>query len=202
MGTPCICGRGKRSVCCSDCFGHTATCPECFISQHAAMPTHWAKVWIEESGFFARRDISLLRQGGFAIPLGHGGQPCPNPSTEDDDAIPEGNHVTFLLVDSNGIHNTKVQFCGCHGKPDRVDQLLDFGFFPATIKRPTMAFSFSMLHQFHIHHLESKLSAYDYIGALRRLTDNVFTRDVSVSLLLPKMLMLNHSNFRTLINNF
>lgn len=145
------------------------------------MPTHWAKVWLKESGFFVRRDISLLREGGFAIPLGHGGQPCPRPSSKHGPTAPESNHVTFHLIDSNGIHNTKVQFCGCHGMPDRTDQLLAFGFFPATTKRPTMAFSFGMLHQFHIHHLESKLSAYDYIGALRRLTDNVFTRDVSVS---------------------
>lgn len=154
------------------------------------MPTHWAKVWLEDLGFFVRRDISLLRATGFAIPLGHNGQPCPASSifstsglddnsgmTQDD---VDGIGATFLLVDYNGIHNTKLHFCTCHGKPDRMTQLLDFGFFPATTKRPTMAFSLTLLHHFHIHHLESKTSAYDYIGSLRRLTDNVFTSDVSV----------------------
>ena len=44
-----------------------------------------------------------------------------------------------------------------------------------------MAFTFNVLHQFHLHHLESKESAYDFVGALRRLMDNAFAQGVSVS---------------------
>ncbi|KAG5635468.1 hypothetical protein H0H81_011141 [Sphagnurus paluster] len=53
------------------------------------------------------------------------------------------------------------------------------GLFPATVRRPTTAFTFQVLKQFHLHHLESKESTYDFIGALRRLTDNVFAHQVS-----------------------
>ncbi len=144
------------------------------------MPTHWAKVWLKDAGFFVKRDISLLREGGFVIPLGHGGQPCPGMS-ERRPSVDSGESVDFHLVDYNGIHNTKVRFCTCHGTPNRIDQLLDFGFFPATTKRPTMAFSFTLIHQFHTLNLESKAPTYDFIGFLRRLTDNVFTSGTSVS---------------------
>jgi hypothetical protein len=62
-----------------------------------------------------------------------------------------------------------------------MEQLMRRRLFPATLKRPTMAFTFNVLHQFHLHHLESKESAHDFIGALRRLTDNAFAHEVSVS---------------------
>ena len=54
--------------------------------------------------------------------------------------------------------------------------------FPATMRRPMMAFTFNLLHQFHLHHLESKASAYDFIGALRRITNNAFAQDMPVGL--------------------
>ncbi|KAF9471316.1 hypothetical protein BDN70DRAFT_939041 [Pholiota conissans] len=143
------------------------------------MPTHWARIWLSDGGFFVKRDISLLREEGFSIPLGHGGQDCPHISSQHSGKTSEDNNITFQLIDYNGVHNTRLHFCTCLGSPDRMDQLLNFGFFPATTKRPTMAFSFTVLHQFHILNLESKASAYDFIGTLRRMTDNVFSRDTS-----------------------
>lgn len=67
--------------------------------------------------------------------------------------------------------------------------------FPATTQDPRTAFSFAILKQFHLHNLESKKAAYDYLGALRRLTDNAFTADVSVgfdSLQIDMFLCLNN----------
>ena len=55
--------------------------------------------------------------------------------------------------------------------------------FPATIAQPTMAFTFRVLRQFHIHHLEGKESVHDFIGALRRLSDNMFPQRVPVRLI-------------------
>ncbi|TFK35116.1 hypothetical protein BDQ12DRAFT_726248 [Crucibulum laeve] len=63
--------------------------------------------------------------------------------------------------------------------PYCVKQLLRAGLFPSTTLRPVMAFTFEVLDQFHLHHLESKESAYDFIGALWRLTDNAFAHDIS-----------------------
>ncbi|KAJ7304705.1 hypothetical protein DFH08DRAFT_825282 [Mycena albidolilacea] len=51
----------------------------------------------------------------------------------------------------------------------------------ATAKDPGTAFTFSVLKEFSLHNLESKKAAYDYLGALSRLTDNAFTADVPVS---------------------
>jgi hypothetical protein len=53
--------------------------------------------------------------------------------------------------------------------------------FPATIEQPATTFTFNLLKQFHVHCFESKKSAFDYIGALRRLTNNVRTDLVPVS---------------------
>ena len=61
-----------------------------------------------------------------------------------------------------------------------MQQLLRSQLFPATVDQPTTAFTFNVLREYHIHSLESKKSAYSYMGALRRLTDNTFTLDVPV----------------------
>ena len=52
--------------------------------------------------------------------------------------------------------------------------------FPATMTQPTTAFTFQVLKQFHLLHLEGKLSAYDFIGALCHLSDNVFPQQTAV----------------------
>lgn len=52
--------------------------------------------------------------------------------------------------------------------------------FPATMTQPTTAFTFQVLKLFHLLHLEGKLSAYDFIGALRRLSDNAFPQRIAV----------------------
>lgn len=119
--------------------------------------------------FCSLRHLALAVGG---LHLGHHGASCPNPASHTD--------LFFQVVDTNGIHDTKLRFCGC-SNVDRVDQLMQAGLFPATVDRPTMAFTLTVLKQFHLHHLESKESAYDFIGALRRLTDNAFAHEVAVS---------------------
>ncbi|KAF8966729.1 hypothetical protein BDZ97DRAFT_1756333 [Flammula alnicola] len=173
IGNDChLCTRpgAKRTTRCYDC-NHPLSCSECFISAHRHNRTHWAEVWNEDPGFFVRNDISTLRPEGYAQHLGHGGDPCPMPDSEED--------LLFFIVDVNGIHNTKLRFCHCPGADDRVGQLLRHRLFPATLERPKSAFTFQLLHNFHLHHLESKATKYDFMGALRRLTDNAFTNEVS-----------------------
>jgi CxC2 like cysteine cluster associated with KDZ transposases len=122
-----------------------------------------------DRGYFTRKDISTL---GVAIHLGHNGERCPNSSGE----------VLFTVVDSNGVHSTRLSYCGCVGSGEKFKQLTRARLFPATTRDPRTAFTFSVLKQFHLHNLESKKSAYDYLGALRRLSDNAFTADVPVSI--------------------
>ncbi|KAJ7743476.1 hypothetical protein DFH07DRAFT_964111 [Mycena maculata] len=61
---------------------------------------------------------------------------------------------------------------------DRVAQLLNARLFPCTFSEPKSAITFNALKQFQIHHLESKVAAFDYCGSLRRLSDNAFTSSV------------------------
>lgn len=171
VGEPCDCGvEGHIRTCrCDDCFQQPLKCEQCFLLQHTNQPFHWVRQW--NGNFFVRRDISSL---GHVIVLGHHGKPCPSNSTSTQP-------FDFLVAHTNGIHKTRVIFCACICDSDRMQQLLGTQLFPATTERPTTAFTFSLLREFHVHSLESKSTVYGYIGGLRRLTDNTFTTDIPVS---------------------
>ncbi|KAJ3493118.1 hypothetical protein NLJ89_g11089 [Agrocybe chaxingu] len=168
LGMGCSCGvpGALHSTLCRECFGYELSCSECFLQRHSNAPTHWAEVWNDGGQYFVRHDISTLRPGGYAIHLGHCGNTCPNPASDA--------NLLFHLIDVNGVHETKIQFCGCPGALERPYQLLTHRLFPATLRQPKTAFTFQTLKTFHILHLESKVAAYDFIGSLRRLTDNMF----------------------------
>ncbi|KAJ6622212.1 hypothetical protein B0H10DRAFT_2343049 [Mycena sp. CBHHK59/15] len=80
------------------------------------------------------------------------------------------------------MHATRIAYCGCKTQPllpiHKVRQLMRSCLFPATSTDPATAFTFGVLKEFSLHNLESKKVAYDYLGALLRLTDNGFTADV------------------------
>jgi hypothetical protein len=180
-GTPCSCATGpnnQRTVQCHDCIGYRMSCPPCFVQAHLQNPFHWAEIWDFEQGFLVRHDISKLDH---VIQLGHNGNPCNSPGT------PRG----FTIVDHNGVHSTKLAFCEClgHLQPeDKITQLMQSRLFPASTRDPKTAYTFTVLKQSAMHHLESKRAAYDYLGALLRLTDNSFTADVQVGCIIPLFL--------------
>ena len=174
VGHDCSCSTGtKRTTRCLDCFYYDLSCPDCFISSHRHLPTHWAEVWDFEQGFFIRHDIAMLRNDVASMNLGHSGCPCPSS---------HATNILFHIVDTNGIHQMKVRFCACKGLVDRPGQLMRAELFPATMKQPTTVFTFRLLRQFHLLHLEGKISAYDFIGALRRMSDNAFPQRIPVCL--------------------
>lgn len=169
-GHPCSCGRADMisSTQCHDCTGYQMSCEKCFVEAHIRNPFHWAEVWDVLQGCFIRHDISKLDH---IIQLGHNGNPCPSPCGE----------RLFTVVDDNGIHSTRLAFCGCYElPPNKVRQLMRARLFPASTREPQTAFTVNMLKQFQLHNLESKKAAYDYLGAIRRLTDNSFTADIPV----------------------
>ncbi|KAJ7936466.1 hypothetical protein B0H13DRAFT_1554437, partial [Mycena leptocephala] len=101
--------------------------------------------------FFVRHDISKL---GHIIQLGHKGGPCDQPSGE----------RMFTVVDGNGVHSTRLAFCGCREQPpNKIRQLMRARLFPATTKDPHTVFTVNMLKQFQLHNIESKKAAYDYL---------------------------------------
>lgn len=170
---PCACSRGSRVIQCNDCLQYETSCEDCFIESHRNNPVHWAEKWstYDSGGFFVRYDISNLKgPKTTTIQLGHSGRPCPN----------AGNSIGFTLVHSNGIHATQIAFCYCHGTPDRVEQLMRARLFPGTVREPNTVFTVAVMKEFDLFHLEGKLNTYDYIGALRRLSDNAFSQSIPV----------------------
>ncbi|KAJ3766473.1 hypothetical protein FB446DRAFT_794081 [Lentinula raphanica] len=150
IGSLCSCGQGSRL-------------------RHSNAPFHWPRVW-QASGFFKKMDIACLRGNTYAIDL------CSCPVNGKCRNASEPHGVT--VVDSNGVHATRIRYCYCKGFPNYITQLMQARLFPGTVSVPRTIFTFRVLDEFQEHHLASKKAAYDYIGALRRLTDGVFTHKV------------------------
>lgn len=171
VGTLCSCESGKRrTVQCHDCFLYETSCEDCFIRRHANNPFHWPKVWQPE-GYYQKMDIACLQNNEYAIHLCSRGAACLN----------KGKRQKVTVVHSNGIHSTRITYCYLGGDPNYVEQLMQARLFPATVKVPRTMMTFQSLDEFNEHHLASKKAAYDYIAALRRLTDGAFTPEVAVS---------------------
>ena len=102
---------------------------------------------------------------GLHIQLGHFGSPC---------SIPEPAPNPFVIIHVNGIHYVHMYFCMCGRacSPDQVDQLLAFGWYPATVTHPKTCATFQLLHHCHLQTLQSKHSLVDFYTALEHETDN------------------------------
>ncbi|KAL0568932.1 hypothetical protein V5O48_013043 [Marasmius crinis-equi] len=163
----CGCGRGPRHYDCEDCLQYDPSCEECFIGRHRYVPFHWVHQW-QTPGYYRRSDMACLLGDTFFLQLGHGGGPCPNP----------GNAQTVTVVHTNGIHGTRIKMCYCNGTPNAMEQFMRARLFPATLQAPKTLFTFQVLNEFQKHSLVSKQSTYDYLGALRHLTDGAFAASV------------------------
>lgn len=80
----------------------------------------------------------------------------------------------IVLVDVNGIHELPIAFCKCPNAPADSRQLLQAGYYPATTKRPAVAFSFAVMDDFLLTNRECKTAARNYYSKLRRLTNAAF----------------------------
>ncbi|KIY49878.1 hypothetical protein FISHEDRAFT_72506 [Fistulina hepatica ATCC 64428] len=129
-------------------------------------PVALGQVWDDDKGYFEVKDISCVVPG-YAHSLGHKGDFCPHPS----------NAIQTIVVHVNGIHGTLLQYCECRGV-DCCNQLLHSCLFPASCSDPKTVFTFNILKDFAIDHVESKVSAYGYIESLRRKTDNALAGEV------------------------
>lgn len=175
VGKECGCGMGRlREVACEDCQSGEVVCRECFVETHHHTPFHWPRVWDGKGGFFARRDISMLWEDrAYSIPLGHNGFNCSHHSPAMLQTygrkIPIG--VKFTVVHNNGIHGTRVLFCSCSTSPSKTTQLIRSRLFPASVRNPITATTFSALHLYRTIDLVAKGSAEDFLRALQRMTD-------------------------------
>lgn len=181
---------------CKACFSQALLCQSCCFAIHHNTPLHRIEKWTGQ--FF---DATSLNQEGFILYLGHGGQPCPVKSSQKDtqedqarssdeeEGENDGEPLTawekqdrrcLVIVDTSGVHQLRVSWCQCGTAPKPHIQLLQNHLFPASIKRPSTAFTFSLLDYFHIDSVECKTSASSFFSKLRRLTNSASPHSVPV----------------------
>lgn len=165
----CPCGRGgNRQYRCSDCSSTVPVCALCLIECHKMENFHWAERWT--GLFFERMDMSKL---GLRVHLGHHGDRCEHSRKGDSGS-------KMIIVDINGIHLSHIIFCECAGRAEKCLQLVRHGIFPSSTKAPELGFTFRCLRDFHVHTHTSRKSAFDYMKALGRMTNDHQLVDVAV----------------------
>ncbi|KAG1868741.1 hypothetical protein C8R48DRAFT_598239 [Suillus tomentosus] len=155
------CGSAPALFRCDDCCDMQLYCGDCTVHNHLRCPTHRIKEWT--ASFFIATSLKKL---GLRIQLGHAtGESCILPRKSYND--------NFVLIDTNGIHEMAVDFCGCETSQTHTKQLLRMGWFPSTTVDPRTAATFRLLHHYQILSFESKASAYEFYHSLVRISDNV-----------------------------
>jgi hypothetical protein len=178
---------------CKECFSQDLLCDSCCFAIHRNSPFHHIEKWTGQ--FF---DTTSLNKEGFVLHLGHGGEPCPAScsggdnvqlgSSDEDEGEEERvaeetygvplagwekqDRRSLVIIDTSGVHQLRVSWCQCETAIEPHIQLLRHRLFPATTKRPSTAFTFSLLEYFHIDSVECKTSASSFFSKLRRLTNN------------------------------
>lgn len=84
---------------------------------------------------------------------------------------PHSRSVDFIVVSENGHHAVSLAWCGCPGAKDRVEQLLEAGWWPATQSDPDTAYTMSCLQRFHVLNLQGKVPPTDYYRTLEQLSN-------------------------------
>lgn len=199
------CLSSSGNIRCTTCFGSPLLCQACCLVAHQHNPFHHIEKWT--SGFFKE---TTLKNEEFMLNLGHGGARCPRQelivreevmgcemmvgASDDHDANLVGDweddptlHKSSVLtvVHSNGVHTLPVQWCCCPGSGPKHVQLLRERLFPASIVKPSTAFTFEVLDYFHIDAVECKTSAMNFFSKLRRLTN--YTSPASVPVSFPSL---------------
>jgi hypothetical protein len=169
IGNECPCGGGGlQSVHCVECCPRMLTCLTCFLAAHQNSPLHCAEVWC--SSCFHRQTFSTL---GSVLHLGHRGDACP---LRQMDVTPS----KLVIVHTNGVHTIRLHYCECSIADKHWVQLFRHQLFPASMKSPETAFSFSVLKLCHMFALCVQSSAYSMAQALRRLTNDPLVHQVLV----------------------
>ncbi|RDX46393.1 hypothetical protein OH76DRAFT_1356133 [Lentinus brumalis] len=89
----------------------------------------------------------------------------------------------MTIVHDHGIHEYQVRFCLCPQETTLLKipeplQLIHAGLWPGSWSLPSSAYTISVLRDHHLLSLQSQISAFDYVGYLERLTDNVVSDDI------------------------
>ncbi|KAI0671900.1 hypothetical protein C8Q78DRAFT_972892, partial [Trametes maxima] len=151
---------------CLDCNTLASHCLTCILSLHEGVnfPRSLHRVERWNGQFFEAVSLADL---GLVVHLGHDGAQCPDPAPV----------RAIMVFHVNGYHTVNIRPCGCltnisSNSPPAWRQFLRADWFPATQKRPVMAFTIEVLKLFHELNLKAKTNAYDFYQTLLRRTDN------------------------------
>ena len=153
---------------CIECWDSAPRCAKCHSEAHRNLWFHWLEFW--NGQYFERHDMISIH---FVIYLGHDGQQCPN-------LAPNQKSTKLTIAHTNGIHRCKVQWCYCSDAPDQASQLIRARIWPATWKNIRTAFTVPLLRLYDHLWCISKVSEWDFMQLLQRLSDNAFPDDVTV----------------------
>ncbi len=86
-------------------------------------------------------------------------------------------------MDTNRLHEVEVNYCACdrRGGTNCRQQLLQFGWYPASLRQPRMCATLALLDHFHSLTLASKILAYDFYKSLAHTTNAMGLRVPKVS---------------------
>ncbi|KAF9037328.1 hypothetical protein BDZ89DRAFT_1220764 [Hymenopellis radicata] len=142
---------------CRECAPSRLICKTCCVSEHATKPLHLIRKW--DGDKFIRIPLQRL---GLRVYLGHeDGSQCFMPRQSE----------RLVVIHTNGIHEVSVRYCNCLQAIPRRQQLLRFGWYPGTVRRPATCATLDALDLFHALTLNGKLSAYAFYKSLIYLTD-------------------------------
>ncbi|KAF7335067.1 CxC2 domain-containing protein [Mycena venus] len=155
------------------CLGEIMHCVWCIVAAHAQHPTHLVEASSQKwNGMNFARDRKWLQKLGLRVQLGH----PPGVVCTSRQAAPQD----FVLYDVTGVHEISVDLCGCpqdlldRASPavDRRIQCLRACWWPATVSEPRTCATFRVLQLFQILNCLGKLSAYDFLRGLEKITNH------------------------------
>ncbi|KAF8960093.1 hypothetical protein BDZ97DRAFT_2060892 [Flammula alnicola] len=146
---------------CRDCQDLHLFCEHCIVVNHSTLPFHHVQKW--NGVYFEKTTLKAL---GLCVQLGHPDTNiCPLPQT--------AFHDEFIVIDSDGIHEVSLKYCGCQQSLPKYMQLLRARLFPATTMDRRTAATFRVLKTFQMLSFTSKISTFEYYRSLARRTDNM-----------------------------
>ncbi|THU88312.1 hypothetical protein K435DRAFT_575703, partial [Dendrothele bispora CBS 962.96] len=145
---------------CLDCLSSELLCMECCSETHGDRPLDIIQKW--NGRCFEQ---VFLKDLGLVIQLGHHrGEGC---------EAPRRGNIGFVVIHTNGLHPVSVDYCNCPGRNlSYRQQCIRHRWFPATQDDPQTCATFRVLNLFHKMTLDGKVSVYDFLGGIEKMTNN------------------------------
>ncbi|KAF7325927.1 CxC2 domain-containing protein [Mycena kentingensis (nom. inval.)] len=164
---------------CKEC-GRSLQCEDCLRDNHRRHPLHRPEVWNGEHWercTLFRSSTQGVVQLRMTHQVGHHGYPCLRP-----ERLGKGRRRRMVVMDVGGIYEVDIRFCACADSmrhPNgHISQLLDHGWYPATMLEPSTCATFRLLDHFRLLKVVGNANANDFVRVLERATDATLTTKV------------------------